>query len=83
MSDLIKTVIPGWPTKPLLRAALTYIDEDMRIVPVHFSALCRCSCEKPDCKSPAAHEMVDVREGSHFESQMREWWGQWPMAIRL
>lgn len=65
-----------------LKAALKYAEMGWPVFPCHSIMSGKCSCKKPDCKSPGKHPRTKQgsKDASTDEAQIKEWWSQWPEA---
>jgi hypothetical protein len=62
--------------------ALRYARRGWRVLPLHWVEEGRCSCSKPDCRSPGKHPLVEhgVKDASLDSEQIGAWWDKWPNA---
>lgn len=69
----------------MLAAAVDYIGQGWHVIPLHSIVDGHCSCGKPACdKSAGKHPRITSgpghRVGSLDETQVRQWWQDWPNA---
>ena len=63
---------------PLLSAALQYAAKGWGVIPLHNFVDGCCTCEKPDCGSPAKHPLTPngVHAATTDEETIRRWWAE-------
>ena len=67
----------------ILRAALTYVQRGWCVLAIWWIVNGRCACPNgAKCTSPGKHPLTThgVNDATNAESQVREWWEQWPSA---
>src|SRR6266542_5533348 len=66
----------------LQAAALRYAEQGWAIFPVHWPQDGQCSCQDPQCPSPAKHPRTDhgFHEATTDAATIARWWTQWPDA---
>jgi hypothetical protein len=66
----------------LLDAALTYAVRAWPVLPVHSIVNGRCTCGKPDCRTPGKHPLLtNGRDGASTDPEViRAWWSRWRKA---
>ena len=69
-------------TNRLLTAVLRYAQLGWFVLPLHGIVDGRCTCGRPDCKSPGKHPRTahGVRDASTDLATIRRWWKTWPRA---
>lgn len=71
--------------KTPLEWALAYRKHGFSVIPIHhIEADHLCSCGKTVCPSPGKHPRLPswtrYQQEIASEEQVRQWWGQWPLA---
>ncbi|MGI8494202.1 MAG: bifunctional DNA primase/polymerase [Pyrinomonadaceae bacterium] len=74
----------GNSDNPRLAAALDYASRGWRVLPLHAPderGICSCS-KRATCASSGKHPRTQsgVRDATIDESQIKNWWSQWPKA---
>ena len=69
----------------LLDAAISYADDGLLVLPLHWPLGHGCSCRKPGCEHPGKHPLGPaVPNGKDSATrdvdQIRTWWKRWPSA---
>ncbi len=71
----------------LFKSALDYASGGWSVLPLHTIEDGKCSCGKPDCKSPGKHPRYDVdlipdgvKSASKDLDKIHAWWRKWPTA---
>jgi hypothetical protein len=68
-----------------LEAALSYAEDGMLVLPLHWPLGHGCSCRKPGCEHPGKHPFGPaVPNGKDSATRdvdrIRDWWKRWPAA---
>src|SRR2546422_1101029 len=78
---IVAHMTPPLPSSanPRLTAACTYASLGWSVLPLHSMVDGRCSCGKPDCKSPGKHPRTPngVYDATKSGAQFTPWFFKW------